>query len=227
MSSPPISVADPVMTLNTPGGTPARSASSASASAENGVCDAGFSTTVQPAAIAGPALRVIIASGKFHGVMQATTPIGSLMTTMRLSGWWRGNRVAVDALGFFAEPLEERRGVGDLAARLGERLALLGRHQPREVVLVRHHQVEPAAQDRGALLRGLRAATPGTRARPRRSPRASRRAPSFGTVPMISPVAGLSTSIDAVRARVHPRAVDVAGLAKQPCVLQLNADCCC
>src|SRR5262249_58364854 len=73
VSSAPISVADPVITLNTPRGTPARSASSASASAENGVCDAGFKTTVQPAAIAGPALRVIIASGKFHGVMQAAT----------------------------------------------------------------------------------------------------------------------------------------------------------
>jgi hypothetical protein len=72
--------------LKTPAGIPARSASSASASAENGVCDAGFSTTVQPHAIAGPALRVIIASGKFHGVMQPTTPIGCLMTTMRLSG---------------------------------------------------------------------------------------------------------------------------------------------
>ena len=40
---------------------------------------------VQPEASAGPALRVIIASGKFQGVMQATTPIGCLMTTMRLS----------------------------------------------------------------------------------------------------------------------------------------------
>ena len=88
--SPPISEADPVITLSTPFGTPARSASSASASAENGVCDAGFKTTVQPEASAGPALRVIIASGKFHGVMQATTPIGCLMTTMRLSAWCPG-----------------------------------------------------------------------------------------------------------------------------------------
>ena len=87
VSSAPMSAADPVMTLNTPGGTPARSASSASASAENGVCDAGFSTTAHPAAIAGPAFRVIIASGKFHGVMHATTPIGSLTTRIRLSGW--------------------------------------------------------------------------------------------------------------------------------------------
>src|SRR5262249_48354317 len=72
VGSPPISVADPVMTLKTPFGSPARSASSARASAENGVCDAGFKTTVQPDAIAGPALRVIMASGKFHGVMHAT-----------------------------------------------------------------------------------------------------------------------------------------------------------
>ena len=64
---------------------PARSASTASASAENGVCDAGLTTTVQPAASAGPTFRVIIAIGKFHGVMQPTTPIGSLTTTMRLS----------------------------------------------------------------------------------------------------------------------------------------------
>src|SRR5712664_2283399 len=78
VSSAPISVADPVITLKTPFGTPARSASSASASAENGVCEAGFNTTEQPAAIAGSALRVIIASGKFQGVMHATTPIGSL-----------------------------------------------------------------------------------------------------------------------------------------------------
>ncbi|MNT98075.1 hypothetical protein D3C72_2405730 [compost metagenome] len=38
---------------------------------------------VQPAARAGPALRVIIALGKFHGVIAATTPIGCLITTRR------------------------------------------------------------------------------------------------------------------------------------------------
>ena len=42
-------------------------------------------TTGQPAASAGEALRVIMAAGKFHGVIAATTPIGSLMTTMRRS----------------------------------------------------------------------------------------------------------------------------------------------
>ena len=81
-----MAAAEPVITLNTPGGIPARRASSPSARAENGVCVAGFSTIVQPAASAGPALRVIIAAGKFHGVMAATTPTGWRITMMRLSG---------------------------------------------------------------------------------------------------------------------------------------------
>ncbi len=63
VSSPPTSPALPVTTLNTPFGMPARSASSARARAEYGVCEAGLSTMVQPAARAGPALRVIIAEG--------------------------------------------------------------------------------------------------------------------------------------------------------------------
>jgi hypothetical protein len=42
-------------------------------------------TIVQPAAKAGPTLRVIIAAGKFHGVIAAVTPIGCFSTTMRLS----------------------------------------------------------------------------------------------------------------------------------------------
>ena len=55
------------------------------ASAENGVDSAGLTTMGQPAASAGPTLRVIIAAGKFHGVIAAQTPIGSLTTTIRLS----------------------------------------------------------------------------------------------------------------------------------------------
>jgi len=77
-------------TLNTPGGIPARVASSARASADSGVCSAGLTTTVQPAASAGAHLRVIIALGKFHGVIAAATPIGSLNTSSRRSAWWVG-----------------------------------------------------------------------------------------------------------------------------------------
>ena len=76
VSSPPIVWASPVTMFSTPSGRPARRASSASASAENGVCGAGLQTKVQPAASAGPSLRVIIAAGKFQGVIAAATPTG-------------------------------------------------------------------------------------------------------------------------------------------------------
>ena len=68
------------MTLNTPAGMPARKASSAIAKADNGVCEAGRTMMVQPAANAGATLRVIMAFGKFHGVIAAQTPIGCLFT---------------------------------------------------------------------------------------------------------------------------------------------------
>ncbi len=75
------------MTENSPAGTPARSASNAIASAESGVSAAGRATKPQPTASAGATLRAIIALGKFHGVIEAATPIGCLMTVMRLSRW--------------------------------------------------------------------------------------------------------------------------------------------
>ena len=86
VNSPPISTASPVIVLNIPGGTPARSANSQSANAEKGVSGAGLMTIGQPAANAGAAFLVIIAAGKFHGVIATVTPIGCLITTIRLSG---------------------------------------------------------------------------------------------------------------------------------------------
>ena len=79
VSAPPMAIADvalPVSTLNTPEGMPARLANSANASAVSGVCSAGLTIAVQPAASAGATLRVIMASGKFHGVIAAQTPTG-------------------------------------------------------------------------------------------------------------------------------------------------------
>ena len=52
--------------------------------AVSGVALAGLTMLVQPAAIAGPSLRVIIAAGKFHGVIAATTPTGWRSTSTRL-----------------------------------------------------------------------------------------------------------------------------------------------
>ncbi|MNI44297.1 hypothetical protein D3C73_986680 [compost metagenome] len=88
--SPPTPAGRPVNTLNTPAGMPARSASTASASADSGVISDGLTSTVQPAARAGAHLRVIIALGKFHGVIAATTPTGCLSTRMRRSAAGEG-----------------------------------------------------------------------------------------------------------------------------------------
>ena len=149
----PIARASPVTRLRTPGGRPARCASSPSASAVSGVSPAGFATTVQPTAIAGATLRVIIAAGKFHGVIAATTPIGCLITTMREFGAEGRIDLAVDALRLLAEELDEGGGVVDLAARLRERLPLFAGHDERDVVAIGDDEVEPAAQDLRALFR--------------------------------------------------------------------------
>ena len=74
-----------VTPVHPPCGMPAREARSARARVDRGVSPAGFTTKVQPAASVGPALRVIIALGKFHGVIDAATPIGCFITMMRLS----------------------------------------------------------------------------------------------------------------------------------------------
>jgi len=66
----------PVTTLTTPSGRPASWQSSANFSAVSGVCDAGFSTTVLPAASAGASFHDERRNGKFHGTMAPTTPTG-------------------------------------------------------------------------------------------------------------------------------------------------------
>ena len=90
MSSLPIPVGMPVTMLITPAGMPAFSASQPIASAESGVKSEGLTTTGQPAARAGATLRVIIALGKFHGVMMPTTPTGSFSTMIRRSAVGEG-----------------------------------------------------------------------------------------------------------------------------------------
>lgn len=67
-------------------GMPASCANSTKRIVVMGVCVAGLHTIVQPAASAGAILRVIIAAGKFHGVMAPTTPTGNLSTKIFLSG---------------------------------------------------------------------------------------------------------------------------------------------
>ncbi len=72
-----------VTTLSTPSGSPASRRISASASIDSGVCLAGFITIVQPAATAGPILRVPMAIGKFQGVIRRQGPTGCFMVRSR------------------------------------------------------------------------------------------------------------------------------------------------
>ena len=67
-----------------PLGKPASSAKTAKAKAVKGVSSAGLTTTVQPAAKAAPAFLVIMAAGKFQGVIMAATPTGCLIKTNSL-----------------------------------------------------------------------------------------------------------------------------------------------
>src|SRR5271155_63031 len=76
VSSSPVS-APPFTTLTTPSGSPASSIASISTPNSSGALGAGLSTTVQPAANAGPSFNAAMNSGVFHGTMAPTTPTGS------------------------------------------------------------------------------------------------------------------------------------------------------
>ncbi|MNR31513.1 hypothetical protein D3C85_1490270 [compost metagenome] len=65
--------------------------------------------------------------------------------------------VAVDALGFFGEPLDKGSGVDDFTLGFGQWFALLGGHQAGQVVLVLDHQLEPATQLASTFFGGQRA----------------------------------------------------------------------
>ena len=68
-----------------PFGRPALSARMPIANADNGVSAAGLAIKAHPAARAGPAFLVIMAFGKFQGVIDAATPTGCFKTVIRLS----------------------------------------------------------------------------------------------------------------------------------------------
>ena len=65
-----------VMIFTTPAGNPASSKVFIKRRVVSGVSSAGFTTMVQPAAIAGPIFLVAMASGKFQGVIANAGPTG-------------------------------------------------------------------------------------------------------------------------------------------------------
>ncbi len=82
-SASPVVRPSPCTTLKMPAGMPARIASSARCSTENGVISEGFRTTALPAASAGAIFHDAITSGKFHGAMAPITPYGSAIVMPR------------------------------------------------------------------------------------------------------------------------------------------------
>jgi len=64
-----------------------------------------------------------------------------------------GNGFSVNPLGLFAKPFHEPGTVEDLALGLGQRLAHLGGQDARQIVGMGDHQIEPAAQEGGAVPR--------------------------------------------------------------------------
>ena len=81
-SASPIRGPSPVRQLTRPAGRPARSARSQSAHAARGASIAGLTTTAQPAASAGASFQITRATGKFQGVIAATTPSGAGRTQL-------------------------------------------------------------------------------------------------------------------------------------------------
>src|SRR5258708_16269241 len=86
MISSPASEPDPMIKLSTPEGTPASSKSSTIRTPVAGVRVAGLKTTVLPATSAGAIFHTGIATGKFQGVTQATTPSGCLIVYAKFKG---------------------------------------------------------------------------------------------------------------------------------------------
>src|SRR5713101_3438442 len=76
MSGVPTRLPPPKTTLKTPLGRPAASRACAKLITERGVSVAGLMTTVLPHTSAAVVFHAGIAIGKFHGVMNAQTPMG-------------------------------------------------------------------------------------------------------------------------------------------------------
>ena len=72
-----------VIMFTTPAGKPASSKVLVRSNVVNGVSSAGFTTMVQPAAMAGPIFLVAIAKGKFQGVIANAGPTGRWVTNIR------------------------------------------------------------------------------------------------------------------------------------------------
>ena len=173
----------PGTTLNTPGGRPASIASSATRSAVSGDFSEGLSTSELPLASTGPIFQDAINSGKFHGTMAPTTPIGSRVMVASARGPGGRDFVVdlVDGLRVPADAVRRRRDVHREA--VGDRLAGVERLEQREFVACSRASGPRTAATRACAPSAPRApnyrrGTPCGRSRPRdRCPAARPRPP--------------------------------------------------
>ena len=215
--SPPIagaSSASPVTTEKTPGGTPASSASAATASAESGVCSAGF----KHHRAADGERRRRLARRHRRGEVPRRDPRGDADRLAQRDDPAVRQRLrdhpSVEPLRLLAEPLVERGGIADLELRLGERLPLLPDEERGQVVGALEHQVGEPPQDPGPVLR--RAVLPGRQ----RTLGGLDRAPRLGGAHARDVRdRGAGGRIDdgerGARVGVDPRAVDVGAVVQE------------
>ena len=76
-SASPTSSSGPQTMFTTPAGSPICAHSSPTAQADSGDLKDGFTTSGQPAAMAGPILNARFSSGKFHAKKATATPAAS------------------------------------------------------------------------------------------------------------------------------------------------------
>lgn len=128
----------------------------------------------------------------------------------------RRNGFAIDAAGFLGEELDIGGADVDLAQCLGERLALLGGEDQRKVLAIGDDQLEPFAQNVGALLGGVLG--PGGKGPLGGFDRLGRIVRTkLRNLRKLDAGGGI---VDGKDRRADPGAVDVAGLLQQRRVLQ-------
>ena len=140
-----------------------------------GTSSAGLKTHAFPHSSAGNIFHVGIAIGKLNGVMMPATPIGRRKLIAHLFAQLARHGVAEQPAPFGRRVV---RGVDPflhVAARLGERLAHLARHQVGDLFLPLRQEVADAAQHVAA--RGRRRARARARSRAARTPPRARRPP--------------------------------------------------
>ena len=143
----------PVMKLSAPLVTPASSSASTSRSAQSGARSEGLRTTALPAISAGAVFQAGMAMGKFQGVISPTTPSGRRSVWMTTRSRSEGVSWPLSRAPFAAVVAQDVDRTVHLAARLGQRLALLAGHVAGDAVGSRLEDVGGAMEDLAALRR--------------------------------------------------------------------------